>query len=140
MNAAELGVLIPIIAIISIFALPIITALILIFKKISSTHKERMGLIEQGIIPPNQSKRKRTPNRYVSLRNGIVLIALGIGLIVGFLGTNYLVIGENNPFMFVISSIVLFLGIGYTVFFLITKDTKDYKNIDWDSDLEDDAE
>ena len=140
MNVAELGVLIPIIAVISIFALPVITALILIFKKISSTHKERMGLIEQGIIPPNQSKRKRTPNRYVSLRNGIVLIALGIGLIVGFLGTNYLVIGENNPFMFVISSIVLFLGIGYTVFFLITKDTKDYKNIDLDSDLEDDAE
>ena len=136
MNAAELGVLIPIIAIISIFALPIITALILIFKKISSTHKERMGLIEQGIIPPNQSKRKRTPNRYVSLRNGIVLIALGIGLIVGFLGTNYLVIGENNPFMFVVSSTVLFLGIGYTLFYKLTKDAKGYR----DSDLEDDAE
>ena len=137
---AGMETLVAVISIISIFALPIITALILIFKKINSTHKERMGLIEQGIIPPNQSKQKRTPNRYVSLRNGIVLIALGIGLIVGFLGTNYLVIGENNPFMFVVSSIVLFLGIGYTVFFLITKDTKDYKNVDWDSDLEDDAE
>ena len=140
MNAAELGVLIPIIAVISIFALPVITALVLIFKKISSTHKERMGLIEQGIIPPNQSKRKRTPNRYVSLRNGIVLIALGIGVIVGFLGTNYLVIGENNPFLFLVASVVLFLGIGYTVFFLITKDATDYKNVDLDSDLDDDAE
>ena len=136
MNAAELGVLIPIIAVISIFALPVITALILIFKKISSTHKERMGLIEQGIIPPNQSKRKRTPNRYVSLRNGILLIALGVGLIVGFLGTNYLVIGENNPFLFIIASTVLFLGIGYTLFFCITKGVKDYGY----SDLEDDAE
>ena len=132
--------LVAVISVISIFALPLITALILILKKIKSTHKERMGLIEQGIIPPNQSKRKRTPNRYVSLRNGIVLIALGIGVIVGFLGTNYLVIGENNPFLFLVASVILFLGIGYTVFFLITKDTKDYKNVDWDSDLEDDAE
>lgn len=137
---AGMETLVAVISIISIFALPIITALILIFKKISSTHKERMGLIEQGIIPPNQSKRKRTPNRYVSLRNGIVLIALGIGVILGFLGTNYLVIGENNPFLFLVASVILFLGIGYTVFFLITKDTKDYKNVDWDSDLEDDAE
>ena len=137
---AGMETLVAVISIISIFALPIITALILIFKKISSTHKERMGLIEQGIIPPNQSKRKRTPNRYVSLRNGIVLIALGIGVIVGFLGTNYLIIGENNPFLFLVASVVLFLGIGYTVFFLITKDTKDYKNVDLDSDLEDDAE
>ncbi|NLZ94931.1 MAG: hypothetical protein GX921_03785 [Bacteroidales bacterium] len=132
--------LVAVIAVISIFALPIITALLLILKKIKSTHKERMGLIEQGIIPPNQSKRKRTPNRYVSLRNGIVLTALGIGLIVGFLGTNYLIIGENNPFMFVVSSIVLFLGIGYTVFFLITKNVEDDRNLDLDSDLEDDAE
>ncbi len=132
--------LVAVISVISIFALPLITALILILKKIKSTHKERMGLIEQGIIPPNEPKRKRTPNRYVSLRNGIVLIALGIGLIVGFLGTNYLVIGENNPFMFVVSSTVLFLGIGYTVFFLITKNVEDDRNLDLDSDLEDNAE
>ncbi|HTN68619.1 MAG TPA: DUF6249 domain-containing protein [Dysgonamonadaceae bacterium] len=132
--------LVAVISILSIFALPIITALVLIFKKISSTHKERMGLIEQGIIPPNEPKRKRTPNRYVSLRNGIVLIALGIGVIVGFLGTNYLVIGENNPFLFLVASVILFLGVGYTVFFLITKDTTDYKNVNLDSDLEDDAE
>lgn len=138
MNAAELGVLIPIIAIISIFALPIITALILIFKKISSTHKERMGLIEQGIIPPEESnkKRERTPNRYVSLRNGIVLIFLGVGLIVGFLITSNLSIGNTSPFFFIVATTVLFLGIGYALFYKLTKDAKGYR----DSDLEDDAE
>jgi hypothetical protein len=99
-----------------------------------------MGLIQQGIIPPNGPKRKSTPNRYRSLRNGITLIALGIGIIVGFLGTNYLVIGEDNPFLFVIASTVFFLGIGYTVFFLITRKVKEYNSFDLDSDLEDDAE
>jgi len=129
-----------IIAIISIFALPVITAMVLIFKELSSTHKERMGLIQQGIIPPNEPKRKSTPNRYRSLRNGIILIGLGIGFIVGILGTNYLVIGEDNPFLFVIASTVLFLGIGYTVFFLITKDSYGNKGDKVDGYLEEDFE
>lgn len=123
-------------AVLSIFALPLITALILIFKKLNSTHKERMGLIQQGIIPPNQTKRKSTPNRYRSLRNGVILIALGIGLIVGFAGTNYLIIGEDNPFLFLAASVVLFLGIGYLVFFLITRRSNDYNNYDLDSGLD----
>ena len=129
-----------IIAIISIFALPVITAMVLIFKELSSTHKERMGLIQQGIIPPNEPKRKSTPNRYRSLRNGIILIGLGIGFIVGILGTNYLVIGEDNPFLFVIASTVLFLGIGYTVFFLITKDSYGNKGDNVDGSLDEDFE
>ena len=129
-----------VIAIISIFALPVITALVLIFKKLNSTHKERMSLIQQGIIPPNQTKQKSVPNRYRSLRNGIILIALGIGIIVGFIGTNYLVIGEDNPFLFVIASTVFFLGIGYTVFFIVTRNVKSYKSLDIDNDFEDDAE
>ena len=132
--------LIPIIAILSTIALPIATGLILGFKKLNSAHKERMGLIQQGIIPPNEPKRKSTPNRYRSLRNGIILIALGIGIIVGFLGTNYLVIGEDNPFLFVIASTVFFLGIGYTVFFIITKNAKDDRDLNSDSYLDTDVE
>jgi hypothetical protein len=129
-----------IIAIISIFALPMITAMVLIYKKLSSVHKERMGMIQQGIIPPNEPKRKSTPNRYRSLRNGIILIGLGIGFIVGILGTNYLIIGEDNPFLFVIASTVLFLGIGYTVFFLITKDSYNGNGDKVDSYLDEDFE
>ena len=129
-----------IIAIISIFALPVITAMVLIYKKLSSVHKERMGMIQQGIIPPNEPKRKSTPNRYRSLRNGIILIGLGIGFIVGILGTNYLIIGEDNPFLFVIASTVLFLGIGYTVFFLITKDSYNGNGDKVDSYLDEDFE
>ena len=132
--------LVAVVAVFSIFALPLITAMVLILKKLSSTHKERMGLIQQGIIPPNEPKRKSTPNRYRSLRNGIILFALGIGIIAGFLGTNYLVIGEDNPFLFIIASTVIFLGIGYTVFFMITKNAKDDKDLNSDSYLDDEAE
>ena len=85
--------LVPIIAILSTIALPVATGLILGFKKLNADHIERMGLIKQGIIPPVAPKRKpkqqSTPNRYVSLRNGIILISLGIGFITGFLGVKY---------------------------------------------------
>ena len=132
--------LIAIIAVLSIFALPVIAAVVLIFKKINSTHKERIGMIQQGIIPPNEPKRKSSPNRYRSLRNGVILIALGIGIIVGFLGTNYLIIGENNPDLFIIASIVLFLGIGYTVFFWITNNSNIKNGINAENNIEEDFE
>lgn len=110
-----------IIAIISIFGAPFIAATILGINWMRSRHKERMGLINQGIIPPNEPKRKRNPNRFVSLRNGIVLVALGIGIIVGFLCGEYLVIGQDNEFWMIASSIVFFLGIGYLVYFFVTR-------------------
>ena len=132
--------LVPVVAVLSTIALPIATGLILGLKKISSAHKERMGMIQQGIIPPNEPKRKSTPNRYRSLRNGVILIALGIGIIVGFLGTNYLIIGENNPDLFIIASIVLFLGIGYTVFFLITNNSNISNGVNAENNIEEDFE
>ncbi len=135
--------LIPIIAILSTIALPIATGLILGFKKINSNHKERMGLIQQGIIPPDaprKPKQQTTPNRYVSLRNGIILISLGIGFIAGFLGIKYLVIGEDNPFFFFAASIIFFLGIGFLVFFMITRNVKEYNSIDSNIHIDDDAE
>ena len=132
--------LVAVIAVISIFALPLITALVLIFKKINSTHKERLGLIEQGIIPPQISKRKRNPNRYIALRNGVVLVAIGIGITAGIIGIETLEIAVSNPFLFTSASTVFFLGIGYLVFFLITKNVDKYNDFALNSDFEDDAE
>lgn len=114
-------VLIPIVAILSTIALPIVTALVLILKKLNADHNERMALINQGIIPPNEPKKKTNPNRMVSLRNGIILAALGIGIIVGFLCSQYLVIGEENKFWIMSASIVFFLGVGYLVYFPVTR-------------------
>lgn len=118
-----LALFIPIFAILASVALPVIVALILIFKKISSTHKERMGMIQQGIIPPNEPKQKRIPNRYRSLRNGLILLWLGLGLILSFVTVNNLGTYENK-FLIVIAIIVLFLGLGYLSFFMITTKIK----------------
>lgn len=131
--------LVAVIAVLSIFALPLITALILIYKKLSSVHKERMGLIQQGIIPPNEPKKKSIPNRYRSLRNGIILVWLGLGVIVGFVTANNLGTYENK-FFIVIAIIVLFLGLGYLSFFLITRNIKINNGDKVDGYLEEDFE
>ncbi len=113
--------LIPIVAILCAVGLPIATGLVIGLNAIRNEHRERMGLIEQGIIPPHNTKQKSNPNRLVSLRNGIVLIALGIGIIVGFFCSEYLAIGQGNQFWVTGASVVFFLGVGYLIYFLVTR-------------------
>lgn len=117
-----MGEFIGLIAVISSVALPIIGGIILGLKWMGNRHAERIGLINQGIIPPDSSPQKKSdPNRLVSLRNGIVLIALGIGIIVGFLCTEYLAIGMGRGFWMTGASVVFFLGVGYLVYFLVVQ-------------------
>ena len=113
--------LIGIVAVLSAVALPIATGLILGYQFIASRHRERMGLINQGIIPPETSKKKSDPNRMVSLRNGIVLVSLGIGIIVGILSIENLVLENSVKFFVMASAILVFLGIGYLVYFFLSQ-------------------
>jgi len=115
------GELIPVLGIVCTIGLPIVAGWVLGLQWIKSRNAERMGLINQGIIPPDSPKKKSDPNRLVSLRNGIVLIALGIGIMVGFLCSEYLVIGRGNEFWMTGASVVFFLGIGYLVYFLVVQ-------------------
>ncbi|SCD19003.1 Hypothetical protein PSM36_0167 [Proteiniphilum saccharofermentans] len=116
-----MGEFIGLIAVISSVALPIIGGIVLGLKWMGNRHAERIGLINQGIIPPDSPQKKSDPNRLVSLRNGIVLIALGIGIIVGFLCSEYLIIGRGNEFWMTGASVVFFLGVGYLVYFLVVQ-------------------
>jgi len=109
------------VAILSAVTLPIVAGLILGYQFIASRHRERMGLINQGIIPPETSKKKSDPNRMVSLRNGIVLVSLGIGVIVGILSIENLVLEDSVKFFVMASAILVFLGIGYLVYFFLSQ-------------------
>lgn len=112
---------VPIIAILCTIGLPVGFGMYLGLTSIRAEHKERMDLIRQGIIPPERIKKKVNPNRFVSLRNGIVLIALGIGVIVGFSCSEYLAIGQDNEFWIIGASVVFFLGLGFLAYFLVTQ-------------------
>jgi uncharacterized membrane protein YkgB len=126
--------LIGVIAILCTIGLPIGFGMYLGLTSIRAEHKERMDLIRQGIIPPERMKKKANPNRMVSLRNGIVLIALGIGVIVGFLSSENLAIGQDNGFWIIGASIVFFLGLGYLCYFLVTQKIGDTQQKDTDQE------
>lgn len=113
---------IAIIAILSTIALPIAGGTIIWLTSVKNKHKERMGLVNQGIIPPDIPKRRATPNRILSLRNGIVLLSVGIGAITGLVIGKYLLgLDEDSMFWAFSASVVIFLGLGYLIYFFVSK-------------------
>lgn len=117
---------VPIIAILSSVALPIGLGMYLGLRSISTKHKERMELIKQGIIPPEQTKP--TPNKYRSLRNGILCIGIALGLIIALIISYVMHLDEDHAFWVVASGILLFLGLGYVVFYLMVKNKKEFED------------
>lgn len=61
--------------------------LYIIFYAIKSEHKAKMALIEKGMDPSLASKRQRrhSGNRSNLLKNGIFLIGLALGILMGYL-------------------------------------------------------
>lgn len=115
-------VLVPIIAIVGVFGFPLFLLwVILEIRKVNLRNKENMSLIALGIIPEKDAKQKRTPNRFVSLRNGIVLIGIAVGILAGFSISEGMSLEEEKAFWIYSSSILLFLGIGYLVYFFVTR-------------------
>jgi hypothetical protein len=115
-------VLVPIVAIVGVFGFPLFLLwVILEIRKVNLRNKENMSLIAQGIIPEKEAKQKRTPNRFVSLRNGIVLIGIAVGILAGFSISEGMSLEEEKAFWIYSSSILLFLGIGYLVYFFVTR-------------------
>ena len=120
----DLDDLVPIIAILSAVALPIGFSLYLGLVGLRTKHKENLELIKQGIVPATQAKP--TPNKYRSLRNGFLCVGIAIGLILGIILKTVLALSEDTGFFILAACILLFLGLAYILFYLVTKD----KNFD----------
>lgn len=120
----DLDDLVPIIAILSAVALPIGFGLYLGLVGLRTKHKENLELIKQGIVPATQAKP--TPNKYRSLRNGFLCVGIAIGLILGIILKTVFSMSEDTGFFILAACILLFLGLAYILFYLVTKD----KNFD----------
>jgi Ca2+/Na+ antiporter len=72
-----------VVAVVMIFGLPIVTtALIagLILSIAGKRHRERMKMIEQGMIPP--PTRRRTGNFYALIITGAILLPFGLAILI----------------------------------------------------------
>lgn len=117
--------LLPIIGTILVFGIPLF-ALYLGLYSSKAKHKENMELIRQGIIPPKPNKnRKPTPNKFRSLRNGMLCVGIGLGIIVDMIFYKCLWLTKKDNFLFLGASILLFMGLAYIIYFLIVRNRED---------------
>ncbi|MDR0395174.1 MAG: hypothetical protein LBH77_08470 [Tannerella sp.] len=114
------GLLVGALAIICIFGLPILAVAFVLVKLITSNNKERLELARHGIVPPVQAKP--SPNKYRSLRNGILCLGIAVGLVAGIIITSCKGCEYYVEFLIICSSTILCLGLSYIVFYLIVKD------------------
>lgn len=112
---------IPIIAILSAVALPITLGSYILINLLKSRHRERLELIQQGLLPSTQQK-KATPNKYVALRNGFLCVGIALGAIIGLVVNSVWHLIDVEAFIALVSSVLLFLGVAYISFYFVTRD------------------
>ena len=108
---------IPILAILMTFGIPGL----LIFWIVYTKHKERMRLIEKGLAPEEVrnyfSKEEKIRSPYRGLKWAILLLSLGVGILI----SNILYDKYNLSDGYTFGLVMLFLGIGFLVYYLIIK-------------------
>ena len=105
-----MGELVPILAVIGIFILPVAALGIGWVVLLRNRHEERIKMIEKGVILEEPEKKA---NRYPALRNGLFMVGLAVGLI----------LGPENDFDFLVIPVfaVLFGGFGFIVYFALSR-------------------
>ncbi|MCD7976084.1 MAG: hypothetical protein LUG51_02605 [Tannerellaceae bacterium] len=110
--------LIPILGIICIFGLPMLFFILVGLKKTQTKHVERMAMIERGFV---LEEPKSHPNYYSALRNGLVMIGLSLGGVVGVLMRITVFPDFWEMDMLIVLMILLGGGIGFIVYFFIAR-------------------
>jgi hypothetical protein len=127
------GLLIPLVAIIFGVMIPIV-AIIMDYRRRQLLSEERRAMIEKGMVPPpieeasshwERRPRDLASQRARSLRSGVIMLTLGIGLAVAFYVTNYVMTDGYLPHparggMAIAASIVGFLGIGNLIYYALS--------------------
>lgn len=117
----------PFIAIFSILMVFGVPGLI-IFWIVFTKHKERMRLIEKGLAPEEVknyfSKEEKIRTPYRGLKWAIILLSLGAGIVI----SNILYDRFNLSDGYTFGLVMLFLGIGFLVYYLIAKNKTEQFN------------
>lgn len=109
-----------ILAIVCIFGLPVILGAVVLLRLITSNNKERLELARHGIIPPEKGK-KPSPNRYRTLRNGMLCMGIALGLLLGIILVTNISFENYVEFLVITASTVFFMGLAYVVFYLLVR-------------------
>ena len=116
------NILIPIVAIVFVFSIPII-AIVSYYRQKKLEMDERTLMIEKGIIPPPLEKGRRKNKRRKALEDGLNLVGLGLGFFLGVYIEEAFSISRGFALG---GSILFFLGVAnLCIVFLLPKIDKD---------------
>ncbi len=117
----EDGLLVPILGIICVIGMPVLLAIIASYMTIKSKHEEKMAMIERGIVLEEAPRPERNPNRYNTLRNGILMIGLSLGVIVGLAFDSSFTYDSDWFFLSLPAVVILFGGVAFVVYFFLSR-------------------
>jgi fucose permease len=117
--------LIPIVAIASVFSIPII-AIVYHFRQKNREMDERALMIEKGIMPPPLEKIKKRNSRSKTMENGLNLLAVGLGLLIGYTLQN---VFDMHKIFAIGGSILFFLGIANVLMVVLEPKSRDENEV-----------
>jgi len=94
-----------------VFAVPI-AAFIMVVAIRYLQNKENMSMIEKGMNPAEQKYNRRQSNPSQTLKNGLLFIGAGMGLLLAVLITNLLQLSEESNTAIFFSLVAIFGGAG----------------------------
>ena len=112
--------LVAVLAIICAIGLPVVMTIFICYWVLVGKHKERMAMIERGIVPEEALRTKANPNRYIALRNGMLMASLAIGALIGILIESCFTFTNEWHWLLVPMITVLFGGIGFVGYFFLS--------------------
>ena len=113
--------LVAVLSVICAVGLPIVMTIFICYWVLTGKHKERMAMIERGIVPEEAQRQKANPNRYIALRNGMLMASLAIGALIGILIESCFTFTNEWHWLLVPMSTVLFGGIGFVGYFFLAR-------------------
>lgn len=111
---------IPLLGIISLFMIPSVGVVFICYLIFTGRHRERMAMIERGIVP-QEEVRKANPNRFIALRNGILMASMAVGALLGIAIDSNLTLETEWNWLFVPTMIVLLGGVGFVGYFFLSR-------------------
>lgn len=105
--------LIPLTAIV----VPLVTAFGIVYIVYSARHRERMSMIEKGLAP---DIRQSAPEPNKTLRNGLLWMGAGIGLMAGWLFKQYVMdpVGEEHSAVPLLVGAAIFGGLSQVLYYV----------------------
>lgn len=89
------------------------------------SNKEKMAMIERGMEPGLARPRPSAPTPFLSLKFGLLLVGLGIGLLVALFTVRAIGIGEEEGAAVFFGCLSIFGGLGLIISYVMEKNWLD---------------